>query len=212
MKEPRDPPDVHAPLAGYSHQIAVKAAALAGDVRPGRPAPRRKRSRRPCRAAGGRPRQRRAQSDGGALAVSDLVKLTMYLDVDVDLDRRRAVLTVWLGEYPPCMTLLFVLALATSAYRVELDAWACADSRCSGDASGRFADTVSAQSFVGVSRQRSSRSSRRRWTNACRPSRRNRSSEPPTKVSLLTACQPAARAASSTAAARSSREVASGTK
>lgn len=60
------------------------------------------------------------------MRLEDVVKLTIYLVGDIDIQRRREVIGTWLADHKPCMTLLFVSALATPQYRVEIDAWACA--------------------------------------------------------------------------------------
>jgi 2-iminobutanoate/2-iminopropanoate deaminase len=57
------------------------------------------------------------------MGVSDVVKLTVYFVADVDVDGRRAVLGAWLRDHRPCMTVIFVSALAEPAYRVEVEAW-----------------------------------------------------------------------------------------
>lgn len=58
------------------------------------------------------------------MATRDLVKVTLYLVGEVDAGRRREVLARRLGGHKPCMTLMFVSALATPELRVEIDAWA----------------------------------------------------------------------------------------
>ena len=58
------------------------------------------------------------------LDVPDLVKLTLYLVGEMDPARRRDVLAARLGDHTPCMTLVYVVALAAPIYKVEVDAWA----------------------------------------------------------------------------------------
>lgn len=58
------------------------------------------------------------------MEVPDLVKLTIYLVGDFDLQQRRAVIAAHLKEHRPCVTLLVIAALADPAYKVEIDAWA----------------------------------------------------------------------------------------
>lgn len=99
MKTPRNPSDVHAPLAGYTHQIEVQ-----GPVR--------------WLVLSG---QAGRTVDGH---VPDLVKLTLYLVGESDPARRREVFAARLGAHAPCMTLVTVVALATPIYKVEVDAWA----------------------------------------------------------------------------------------
>ena len=45
----------------------------------------------------------------------------------MDAARRRDVLAARLGDHKPCMTLIFVAALAAPVYKVEIDAWASSD-------------------------------------------------------------------------------------
>lgn len=121
----RNPAGVHAPVAAYSHQVEVPAGArwlvLSGQVgmQPDGVVPpdpveqvevALENTRRNLQAAGMEP--------------SDIVKLTIYLVGEVDADRRRQVLGAFFGAHRPCMTLLFVSALASPALRVEVDAWA----------------------------------------------------------------------------------------
>jgi 2-iminobutanoate/2-iminopropanoate deaminase len=56
--------------------------------------------------------------------VQDLVKLTFYLVGEMDPARRRDIIAARLKDHRPCMTLLFVSALAAPVYKVEIDAWA----------------------------------------------------------------------------------------
>jgi len=58
------------------------------------------------------------------MGVQDIVKLTFYLVGKMDATRRREVMTARLQSHQPCMTLLFVAALASPIYKVEIDAWA----------------------------------------------------------------------------------------
>jgi enamine deaminase RidA (YjgF/YER057c/UK114 family) len=62
------------------------------------------------------------------MEISDVVKLTMYLVGEMDPGRRRRVLASWLDGNEPCMTLIYVSALATPDIRVEIEALACKDS------------------------------------------------------------------------------------
>lgn len=128
MKTARNPEHIHAPVAGYHHQIDISGAqrwlVLSGQI--GR------------RADGSTPEDpleqlsialanvghnlERAQMD-----VRDIVKLTLYLVGEIDTERRREILDAWLAGHRPAMTLLYVVALAAPIYRVEIDAWACQD-------------------------------------------------------------------------------------
>jgi enamine deaminase RidA (YjgF/YER057c/UK114 family) len=129
MKEYRNPQNVHQPLAAYTHQIEVKGPArwlvLSGQI--------------------GRNEDGTVPDDpiiqlevaleniscnlqAANMDVHDIVKLTFYLVGDMDATKRGDVLASWLQSHQPCMTLVFVVALAAPVYKVELDAWACSSS------------------------------------------------------------------------------------
>lgn len=128
MKEYRNPPDVHPPLAGYTHQIEIRKPerllALSGQV--GK------------RLDGSVPDDSIEQLalaldnlkrnlQAANMGVQDIFKITFYLVGEMDAARRRDVIASHLGGYQPCMTLLFVAALAGPIYKVEIDAWASSD-------------------------------------------------------------------------------------
>jgi enamine deaminase RidA (YjgF/YER057c/UK114 family) len=52
------------------------------------------------------------------------VKLTIYLVDEVPTEERGAILTRYLGDWQPAMTLVYVPRLAATPIKVELDAWA----------------------------------------------------------------------------------------
>ena len=56
--------------------------------------------------------------------VIDLVKITTYVVGKMDVTRRRALFSAQLKGHKPCMTMVFVVALASPLYKEELDAWA----------------------------------------------------------------------------------------
>jgi enamine deaminase RidA (YjgF/YER057c/UK114 family) len=128
MKTFRNPPNVHPPLAAYTHQIELtgprRQLVLAGQV---------------GQAQDGRvPADPLEQLDlafenlarnlqAADMNVSDLDKLTVYLVGLWDPARRRERTAAWLGDHRPAMTVVFVAALAGPAYKVELDAWASRD-------------------------------------------------------------------------------------
>jgi enamine deaminase RidA (YjgF/YER057c/UK114 family) len=125
MKEYRNPPDVHQPVAGYTHQVEIRGPerllVLSGQV--GR------------NIDGSVPEDPIEQLEvacenlvrnlhAAGMDVSDIVKLTSYLVGEMDAEKRRQVLASKLAGHKPCMTLVYVAALASPVYRVELDAWA----------------------------------------------------------------------------------------
>ncbi len=125
MKEYRNPPDVHPPIAAYTHQIEVRGPerllVLSGQV--GR------------KQDGAVPDDPIEQLDvaldnlernlrAANMEVQDIVKITFYLVGEMDAARRREVIAARLKGHQPCTTLVYVAALASPIYRVEIDAWA----------------------------------------------------------------------------------------
>ncbi len=126
MKTYRNPELIHAPLAGYSHQIEVAGPTrwlvMSGQIGrtldgvvPEDPIEQIRLAlanvRRNVEAAG--------------MDLDDLVKLTIYLVGEMDPGQREAAISEWLDGRQPCMTLLYISALAAPPLRVEMDAWAC---------------------------------------------------------------------------------------
>jgi len=125
MTIPRNPQDVHAPVADYVHQMEVgpggRWLALSGQI-----------GMRPDGTVPGDPVEQvsvalenlRRNLAAAGMDVSQLVKLTIYLVGDVDARARREAVSGFLAGHLPCMTLLYVSALANPALRVEIDGWA----------------------------------------------------------------------------------------
>lgn len=128
MKIPRNPEQVHAPVAGYTHQIEVTGAqrwlVLSGQI--GRYADGHT-PEDPINQLRVALENLRHNLDSANMDVSDIVKLTIYLVGEIDTQARRKTLDAWLDGYQPSMTVLYVAALAAPIYRVEIDAWACQD-------------------------------------------------------------------------------------
>ncbi len=125
MKQYRNPANVHEPVAAYTHQIEIsgpeRLLILSGQV--GR------------RQDGTVPEDAAQQLsialenllrnlEAAGMGVTDIVKVTLYLVGNLDAARRREILAGRLGEHKPCMTLVYVAALASPIYKVEVDAWA----------------------------------------------------------------------------------------
>jgi 2-iminobutanoate/2-iminopropanoate deaminase len=125
MKTFRNPPNVHKPVAAYTHQIEIsgpeRLLILSGQV--GR------------KEDGALPEDPIQQLDtalenlirnlqAAKMDISDLVKLTLFLVGEIDGAKRRNVLAARLQSHQPCMTLVYVAALASPVYKVEIDAWA----------------------------------------------------------------------------------------
>jgi 2-iminobutanoate/2-iminopropanoate deaminase len=125
MKQARNPASVHAPLAGYSHQIQLDGSErllmLSGQVgmTPDGQVPAGADEQFDLALAN----VIRNIEDAG-MSAWDLVKLIFYLTEPIDQQRRAAILNERLGEHAPCMTLLYVAGLAVPAFKVEIDAWA----------------------------------------------------------------------------------------
>lgn len=126
MKTSRNPKDIHSPVAPYVHQIEVTEPArwltLSGQL--------------------GMTAERAVPEDSVAqlkialdnvsknleaanMGVEDLTKLVFYLVGEFDADERRKVINDFLDGHLPCTTLVYVVALAAPAFKVEIDAWAC---------------------------------------------------------------------------------------
>ena len=125
MKAFRNPQDIHEPVGSYSHQIEIKGnerlLVISGQVG--------------MRQDGTVPEDPFEQIEiafenvlrnlhTADMDVKDLVKITYYLVGEIDTAKRREVILSKLEGHQPCSTLLYVAALASPAFRVEIDAWA----------------------------------------------------------------------------------------
>jgi len=125
MKEFRSPQSVHPPLGSYSHQIEIngieRMLILSGQVG--------------MRQDGTVPDDPIEQMDvafenifrnlqAANMDVKDIIKLTYYLVGEINTIRRRELVISKLQGHAPCSTLLYVAALASPIYKVEIDAWA----------------------------------------------------------------------------------------
>jgi enamine deaminase RidA (YjgF/YER057c/UK114 family) len=125
MKEFRNPQDVHKPVGSYSHQIEIRGnerlLVISGQVG--------------MREDGTIPDNPFEQIDlafenifrnlrAANMDVKDLIKITYYLVGEIDTAKRREVVLSKLQGHQPCSTLLYVAALASPVFRVEIDAWA----------------------------------------------------------------------------------------
>jgi len=125
MKEYRNPRNVHQPLGSYSHQIEIRGnerlLVLSGQVG--------------MKEDGTVPDDPFEQIDiafenilhnlrAANMDVKDIIKLTYYLVGEIDTAKRRETVLSKLQGHQPCSTLLYVAALASPIYKVEIDAWA----------------------------------------------------------------------------------------
>lgn len=126
MKIARNPQNIHPPVAPYVHQIEVTGPqrwlTLSGQIG--------------MITNGSIPEDAIAQLkialenikrnlDSADMEVQDITKLVFYLVGDMDAIQRKEIISDFLGEHLPCTTLMYVVALATPALKVEIDAWAC---------------------------------------------------------------------------------------
>lgn len=125
MKEFRNPHDVHQPVGSYSHQIEIRGnerlLVISGQVG--------------MKEDGTIPEDPFEQIDlafenifrnlrAASMDVKDIIKLTYYLVGEIDTAKRREIVLSKLRGHQPCSTLLYVAALASPVFRVEIDAWA----------------------------------------------------------------------------------------
>ncbi|MBK9926748.1 MAG: RidA family protein [Anaerolineales bacterium] len=125
MKEFRNPQNIHKPLGSYSHQVEVteneRLLVLSGQVG--------------MKEDGTVPEDPLEQMDvafenifrnlrAANMDIKDIIKLTYYLVGEIDTVKRRELTASKLQGHQPCSTLLYVAALASPVYRVEIDAWA----------------------------------------------------------------------------------------
>jgi 2-iminobutanoate/2-iminopropanoate deaminase len=125
MKEFRNPQSIHQPLGSYSHQIEVRGnermLVLSGQVG--------------MRQDGTVPEDPIEQMNialenifqnlrAANMDVKNIIKLTYYLVGEIDTAKRRELVASKLQGHQPCSTLLYVAALASPIYKVEIDAWA----------------------------------------------------------------------------------------
>ncbi|PRS39207.1 RidA family protein [Bacillus sp. NMCC46] len=59
------------------------------------------------------------------MAVEEITKLVFYLVGEFDAASRKRIMSQFLGDHLPCMTMVYVVAPASPALKVEVDAWAC---------------------------------------------------------------------------------------
>ena len=125
MKEFRNPQNIHQPLGSYSHQIEItrneRLLVLSGQVG--------------MREDGTIPDDPFEQIDiafenilrnlrAANMDIKDIIKLTYYLVGEIDTAKRREIMLSKLQGHQPCSTLLYVAALASPMFKVEIDAWA----------------------------------------------------------------------------------------
>ena len=125
MKQARNPESVHAPLGRYVHQIEATGESrilfLAGQVGI---APDGTVPADAVEQLGQALENVMRNLEAAGFEPSDLVKLTTYVVGEMDAAGRRAQLDRVLGSHISTSTLVYVAALASPDYKVEVDAWA----------------------------------------------------------------------------------------
>ncbi|MFJ7889867.1 RidA family protein [Lysinibacillus xylanilyticus] len=128
MKVARNPKNIHQPVAPYVHQIEVTGPqrwlTLSGQIGmeedgtiPEDPLAQMKLALENIRK----------NLESANMEIQDLTKITLYLVGDINADQRKQIINDFLGDHLPCMTLMYVVALAAPSLKVEIDAWACKD-------------------------------------------------------------------------------------
>jgi len=125
MKEFRSPQDIHKPVGSYSHQIELtgneRLLVISGQVG--------------MQPDGTVPEDPYEQIDiafeninrnltAANMEVKDIIKITYFLVGEFDTAKRREIVLSKLQGHQPCSTLLYVAALASPVFRVEIEAWA----------------------------------------------------------------------------------------
>ncbi|MFJ7981014.1 RidA family protein [Lysinibacillus xylanilyticus] len=128
MKVSRNPKNIHQPVAPYVHQIEVTGPqrwlTLSGQIGmeedgtiPEEPLDQMKLALENIRK----------NLESANMEIQDLTKIALYLVGDINVDQRKQIINDFLGDHLPCMTLMYVVALAAPSLKVEIDAWACKD-------------------------------------------------------------------------------------
>jgi len=125
MKEFRNPKNVHEPVGPYVHQIEIKGnerlLVISGQV-----------GMREDGMVPDDPYEQLGQAFDNVIRnlktanmdIKDLIKVNWYLVGEFDPHKRSDVILPRLEGHKPCSTLIYVAALASPVYRVEIEAWA----------------------------------------------------------------------------------------
>ncbi len=125
MKIYRNPDSVHKPLAAYSHQVELdaneKVLILSGQVGMAKDGSLPENSAEQLKLA---LENIRANLKAADMEIRDLVKVNFYLVGQMDAERRHSIISEFFGAHQPCMTLVYVAALAAPEFKVEIEATA----------------------------------------------------------------------------------------
>ena len=125
MKVYRNPPNVHQPVAAYTHQIEIRGLerllVLSGQIgmREDKTVPSD-----PIEQLEVALENLERNLHAANMSPQDIVKITFYLVGEADAARRREVIASRLGDHKPCTTLLYIASLSSPDFKVEIDAWA----------------------------------------------------------------------------------------
>lgn len=130
MKKSRNPETIHPPVAPYMHQIETTGPqrwlTMSGQVGMGIDGTIPESPLEQLELALENVKRNVEAAD---MAVEDITKLVFYLVGEFDAESRRRIIGQFLGDHLPCMTMVYVVALAAPAFKVEVDAWACQEKR-----------------------------------------------------------------------------------
>jgi len=126
MKISRNPQDIHPPVAPYVHQIEVTGPnrwlTLSGQIGMELDGTI---SEDPITQLKIALNNIRKNLDSADMEIQDITKLVFYLVGDMESPLRKETISDFLEDHLPCTTLIYVVALAAPALKVEIDAWAC---------------------------------------------------------------------------------------
>ncbi|HHY2658541.1 TPA: Rid family hydrolase [Bacillus thuringiensis] len=60
-----------------------------------------------------------------SMDIQNLKKLVFYLVEEIESDKRKAIISDFLNNHLPCTKMIYVVALASPFFKVEIDAWGC---------------------------------------------------------------------------------------
>ncbi|TCJ02600.1 RidA family protein [Cytobacillus praedii] len=126
MKTSRNPESIHTPVAPYVHQIEVtgpcKWLTLSGQLGMKQNGTVPENAIDQMKVALDNIRKNLEAAD---MEIKDLTKLVFYLVGEFNSVERRKVISDFLEDHLPCSTMIYVVALAAPAFKIEIDAWAC---------------------------------------------------------------------------------------
>ncbi|MED3576054.1 RidA family protein [Cytobacillus praedii] len=126
MKTSRNPESIHTPVAPYVHQIEVtgpcKWLTLSGQLGMNQNGTVPENAIEQMKVALDNIRKNLEAAD---MEIKDLTKLVFYLVGEFNAVERRKVISDFLEDHLPCTTMIYVVALAAPAFKIEIDAWAC---------------------------------------------------------------------------------------